>query len=107
MRKDPITDEMLDELAKEIVQALVERLPELEPFAVKPEAVKYFDRGVPIEAWIVARSGVAAMFIGVEPEKFGVGFLGDDRELGNITFYPSPEIAVPAFIAASAPPSSW
>ena len=95
-----ITDETIADLEAEIVAALVERLPELKPFSVMPEAVTYLERGVPLEAWAIARSRAAVLFIGVEPERFGVGFVNDGHELENVSLYPTPEIAVPAFIAA-------
>ena len=94
------TPEMFEALEVQIVHALVERLPELGPYAVKPQAVEYLGRSGPLECWVVARSGSAALFISVAPEKFGVGFVTSGGELDDVHFYPTPEIAVPAFMAA-------
>lgn len=89
--------EEIDTLEFEIAAAMSVRLPELKHFFVIPFSVE-FGRS---EALIVARSNDAALFISLETEQFGVGFLLDRIDLSNAQVYPTAELAALAFLAAA------
>ena len=83
-----------------IAEAMVERLPQFEKHLVPPFAAKHCKRGAPSEVWIVAQSKSAVLIISLETEQFGVGFLAEGNEVENVSFYPTAELAAPAFSGA-------
>jgi hypothetical protein len=90
--------EEIEGLEAEIAAAMTERLPELQPFFVCPFSVEFGAS----EVWVVARSNDAALFISLETEQFGVGFLAQECDLSNAQQYPTAELAAQAFGAAAA-----
>ena len=107
-RYDDLTPEEIAEsvasLEAQIREALLLGCPELEPQIIVPYSVEG-DEG---EAWVVARDGEAALFISLEFEQFGVGFLGEDGILGDGARYPDLAQAAQAFgwaVANSARPT--
>ncbi|WP_171160081.1 hypothetical protein [Usitatibacter palustris] len=89
-------------LERLIAEAMAERVPQFEKYLVPPFEVAYHYRGAPMEVWVVARAKSAVLFIELESEQFGVGFLLDGGEVENVNLFPSAELAAPAFQGAIA-----
>jgi hypothetical protein len=81
-----------------VAQAFAERFPELRHSFIQPVSIEY-RRSV---TWIVARQSAAVLFISLDTEKFGVGFVESDSNLVGAQQYAIPELAVAAFVAAGA-----
>jgi hypothetical protein len=80
-------------LEAEIREAILMYCPELEARVVAPFCVQC-DEG---EAWVVAREREAALFISLEFEQCGVGFLDEDGMLRESARYPDIIQAAQAF----------
>src|ERR1700761_3405000 len=86
----------IDSLEAQVATALAERLPQLHSFFVCPYVAQCDDADV----WVVARDKFAVMFISLETERFGVGFVDELGTVFNADEYPTAELAAPAFLAA-------
>ena len=93
---DPAPEEIAETIASleaELRELLTMYCPELETRLVAPYCVES-DEG---DAWVVARDGEAALYVSLESEQFGVGFLGADGMLRESARYPDGAQAAQAF----------
>jgi len=76
-----------------IREALLMGCPELEAQVVAPYCVES-DEG---DAWVVVLDGEVALYISLEFEQFGVGFLGEGGIIRDNARYPDMLLAAQAF----------
>ena len=94
---DQEDEEDIDILESQIETAMNDRLPQLRAYLVRPYSIESSEG----EVWVVAQRERVALYISIDADRFGVGFVDDGPTLIDADLYPTPEIAADAFVRTS------